>query len=127
MFNKLLLGAFFLSAATPVFAAGTAVTGATTFKARCASCHSADATKPKVSAPTLAAIVGRKAGSLPQARYSQAMKGSGLIWTAATLDKYLADPRKAVPGTSMLVKIANPQDRADIIAYLATLKGTPQK
>jgi cytochrome c len=127
MSAKNLWSALLLFATTPAFAAGTALIGATTFKARCAACHSADAAKPKISAPTLAGVVGRKAGSLPQARYSPAMKASGLVWTATNLDKYLADPRSVVSGTSMLVKISNPQDRADVIAYLATLKGTAQK
>ncbi len=106
---------------------GDAVKGAALFKSRCAMCHSVEADKPKATAPTLAGIVGRKAGSLPQARYSTALKASGLTWTPATLDKFLTSPRDVVKGTNMIIKLAQPQDRADVIAYFATLKGSPVK
>ncbi len=116
---------------SPAFAQATlkgdAVKGASLFKSRCAMCHSVEADKPKATAPTLAGIVGRKAGSLPQARYSAALKASGVTWTAATLDKFLTSPRDVVKGTNMIIKLAQPQDRADVIAYFATLKGSPVK
>jgi cytochrome c len=107
---------------------GDATKGAALFKSRCAVCHSVDAAKPKVTAPTLAGVVGRKAGSLPQARYSSGMKAAtSVVWTAPMLDKYLTSPRVVIKGTNMVLKLAKPQDRADVIAYLATLKGSPVK
>jgi cytochrome c len=53
--------------------------------------------------------------------YSPAMKRSGLVWNEATLDRFLADPLKAVPGTTMTYAgIPDPRERADLIAYLKT-------
>jgi cytochrome c len=126
-FMKIIISAFVFSLAAPVFAAGDATKGATVFRGRCSACHSIDAAKPKATAPTLAGVVGRKAGSLPKARYSPGMKALGVVWTPANLDRYLADPRGVVKGGMMLVKVPKPEDRADVIAYLATLKGAPEK
>lgn len=73
--------------------------------------------------PNLFGVVGRKAGSYPGYSYSGAMKSAGSVWTTSKLDAYLADPQKLVPGNNMpLAGISDPQQRADIAAYLATLK-----
>ena len=52
-------------------------------------------------------------------RYSPALKRSGVVWTANTLDEFLADPQKMAPGNRMpYAGMASPGDRADLIAYL---------
>ena len=74
--------------------------------------------------PNLAGVVGRKAGSLADFPYTAAMKGSGLAWTPANLQRYLANPRTMVPGTAMTgVTVPSAAERANIVAYLATQKG----
>ncbi len=127
MIRPLVFAAVLAGVTSPAVAAGDPANGAALFRGRCAACHSAIAATPKPSAPTLAGVVGRKAASLGGARYSAALKASGLVWTPPTLERYLADPRTVVPGGMMLVKLSQPQDRADMIAYLATLKGTPAR
>ena len=107
-----------LSAAAPV---GDAVKGKAIF-ARCAMCHSM---KPEVNqlGPSLAGIVGRKAAVVPGFAYSPAMKMSGRVWNPAALDAYLAAPAQAIPGNKMIFAgLANPQDRANVIAYLRNPK-----
>jgi cytochrome c len=126
MRNGLILAAV-IGIAGPAFAAGDPVKGDALFKGRCLMCHSVDVTKPKMTAPTLVGLIGRKSGSLPQARYSTAIKSSGLIWTPANLDKFLTSPQATIKGTFMVVNVAKPDDRANLIAYLSTLKGTPAK
>lgn len=116
-----------LLSASPALAQGDAVAGAALFKSRCAVCHSVDPANPKAMAPTLAGVVGRKAGALPGARYSAAIKASTVIWTPQTLDKFLTAPRDVIKGTNMVIKLAKPEDRAAVIAYLGTVKGTPAK
>ena len=70
--------------------------------------------------PSLAGIMDRKAGTESAYNYSPAMKQSGLVWDGKTLDAYLADPQKLVPGNKMPFPGLNTDhDRADIIAYLA--------
>jgi cytochrome c len=104
----------------PAFAAD-AVRGEQRFRALCGTCHSADPAVKKMSSH-LRGIVGRKAASVDGVPYSTALKTSGWTWTEPLLEKYLADPKKALPGTTMMVAAANPKDRADIVGYLATLK-----
>ena len=73
--------------------------------------------------PNLFGIVGRKAASEPNFYYSQALKGSGITWTPDKLDAWIKSPPALVPGNRMaFAGIADAGQRADIVAYLATLK-----
>ena len=107
-----------LALAAPHFAwAGDVEAGKTDFK-KCALCHTTEAGKNKVG-PSLAGVVGRKAGTAEGYNYSDAMKNSGLTWDEATLNTYLTGPKKLVPGTKMAFPgLPNEQDRLDVIAYL---------
>jgi cytochrome c len=110
------------AAAGEARAAGDAANGATLFKQKCGLCHSSQAGQNRVG-PSLFGVVGRKAGSVSSYNYSDAMKNSGLTWDDGTLDSYLAGPRAKVPGTKMtFAGFSNDSDRADVIAYLNTLK-----
>jgi cytochrome c len=101
---------------------GSAAAGQDLFKHKCGSCHSVEAGKNRVG-PSLAGVVGRKSASIETYSYSAAMRSSGLTWDPATLDTYLTNPRAKVPGTKMtFVGLPQANDRADIIAYLNTLK-----
>ena len=69
--------------------------------------------------PSLAGVVGRKAGTEAGYSYSAANKGSGITWTAEKLFQYLEKPQRVVPGTKMsFAGLPKAQDRADVIAYL---------
>jgi len=112
-----------LAAAAPVMAqtaaaSGDAAAGQAVFEDRCTMCH---APAGGGQGPSLKGVVGRKAGMLPGFSYSDALSASGLTWTAANLDRFLAGPQDFVPGTAMQVMIADPAQRRDLIAYLATL------
>ncbi len=111
-----------LAAAGAAHAAGDAKKGAIIFRNQCAVCHSPVAGQNRVG-PSLFGVVGRKAGTVPGFHYSAANKSSGIVWTEAELDKYLASPQKVVHGTTMpFAGIENPVPRANVVAYLATLK-----
>jgi cytochrome c len=88
--------------------------------AMCMYCHGIDANRV---GPMHRGLFGRTAGTLPGYAYSAAMKkagAKGLVWDAKTLDVYLTNPQKVVPGTKMLFGgIADARTRADLIAYLA--------
>lgn len=102
-------------------AAGDPMRGAGEFAQDCAVCHSAMAGKNK-SGPSLFALVGRKAGSIADFNYSEAMKQSGIDWTSDKLDAYITSPKQVVPGNKMYFNgISEAQEREDIIAYLSTL------
>lgn len=94
--------------------------GKTVFKA-CAACHATD--HANRLGPGLEGIVGRKAGTALGFRYSNAIKNSGIVWDDKWLNAYLESPQKAVPGTTMpYAGLKDAMDRADLIAYLVTLK-----
>ena len=89
--------------------------------AQCTACHSVDGSNG--AGPSLQGIVGRKAGSFAGFHYSRAMKGAGYAWDAAHLDAYLANPQAALPGNVMPFSgVPDAKQRADLVAYLATLK-----
>lgn len=93
------------------------------YQAQCSACHSS---QPGVNGigPSLAGVAGRKAGLLPGFHYTPAISGSGLTWDAKTFIEFLADPTKLVPGTAMTVMVPDETGRANLFAYLATLKDT---
>ncbi len=88
----------------------------------CKTCHAFEVGKNMVG-PSLWAIQGRTAGSVPGYTYSAANKGSGIVWNNEKLFQYLEAPQRVIPGTKMTYTgIKDPQQRADMIAYLDTLK-----
>lgn len=98
-----------------------AAAGATLFKQRCAACHSTAPGAKSAVGPNLAGVAGRKAGQ-GDFNYSPALRSSGITWDKAKLDSFLAAPKKLVPGTRMVIGVPNAQQRANIVAYLHTLK-----
>jgi cytochrome c len=122
MFRGIVVGALLASLCAGSAFAGDAAAGEKVFKANCAICHSPVAGKNLIG-PSLFGVVGRHAGTVPDYAYTTANKNSGDTWDEATLDKYLTNPMKFVPGTKMtFAGLKNATQRADVIAYLATLQ-----
>jgi len=85
---------------------------------QCAACHSLDGSGD-YDGPSLKGVIGRKAGSLEDYRYSAAMKRSDVTWDAASLDTYITDPQAFIPGNRMAFGgISDKAERDDLIAYL---------
>lgn len=112
-------------AAASAQAAGDAAAGATVFK-QCVACHAAEPGVNKTG-PSLFGVYGRKAGSTDFPRY-KGVTGADFTWDDAKLDEYLADPKAFIlkytqnKTTAMTYKLPDEQKRADVIAYLKTLK-----
>ena len=88
----------------------------------CKTCHAFEAGKNMIG-PSLHGIQGRAAGTVAGYSYSAANKGSGIVWSDEKLFQYLEAPQRVVPGTKMTYTgVKDPQQRADVIAYLNTLK-----
>jgi cytochrome c len=107
--------------ATPAHAEAQVADGQLLFRQRCSVCHSVAPGKVSPLAPNLAGVMGRRAGSAAF-NYSPAMKASNIVWTRATLDKYLAAPSKTVVGTKMAIAVTDARQRGLLIDYLATVK-----
>lgn len=108
----MLEGALLLAA----LALGDAKAGEAVYS-RCLACHALQYNR---TGPKHCGVVGRRAGTAPGYEYSPAMKRSKLVWDEKTLDRFLADPLKTVPGTTMTYAgVPEAKDRADLIAYLS--------
>ena len=120
----LMIGSAVITTTAPASAQAIDIgNGANVFK-KCRACHLVgDAAKHAVG-PSLNNVIGRKAGSTDGFVFSDNMRElgeSGLLWTEKELDRYLENPKVVVPkGKMAFPGLADPQDRADVIAYLKT-------
>jgi cytochrome c len=121
-------GAVFLAAA---LACGTALAApkgdakkGEEIYSRCLACHALAYDR---TGPRHCGLFGRKAASVPGFAYSDAMKRSKITWNAKTLDRFIADPIKTVPGTAMgYAGVKDREERADLIAYLEAANRGPE-
>ena len=91
---------------------------------RCLACH---ALRYDRTGPRHCGLFGRAAGSVKGFAYSDAMKRSKIAWSEKTLDRFIADPLKTVPGTAMgYAGVKDPKERADLIAYLKRAGDSPE-
>ena len=108
--------------ALPAFAQGDPARGENVFR-QCSSCHAIGDGARKLSGPTLNGLPGAPVAHDDEQRYSpalQALREDGTVWTAENLDAFLASPRDFAPRNRMsFAGVRDPQDRADLIAYIA--------
>ncbi len=103
-------------ASLPAFSASADPARGEAIYDRCMACHALAYNR---TGPKHCGLFGRRAGSLPDFSYSDAMRHSGITWDAATLDRFLSNPPQAVPGTNMgYAGVTDAQERADLIAWL---------
>jgi cytochrome c len=120
---SLLVFAAAMLASTAGWPVGNARKGADVFAEECGDCHSALPGKNK-KGPSLKGVLGRKAAAVDDfSGYSDAMKRTDIVWTEEKIEAYIAQPRKMVPGGKMKYDgLDDPAARADVIAYLQTLR-----
>lgn len=108
----------FFSMAGSAQADGDAVHGQELYQSRCGGCHSIDTNR---IGPAHKGVFGRKAGSAADYEYSSAVKKSKVVWSEKTLQAWLTNPEKTIPGQKMGYSVADAQDRNDLVAYLQTV------
>lgn len=114
--------AFVLLTAAPALSEGDPARGEQAFK-KYAACHAMQPGEKKATGPNLFGVFGRKAASAPDYKFSEAMKKSGIVWDEATLDAYLTDPKKNMPGSKMAFPgLPKADERAGLIAYIKLKK-----
>lgn len=116
MFMKTAMAALLLLGLASPVAAQAAPDGERLFRQRCASCHSLEGKSG--AGPALDGVSGRTAGTVEGFNYSQALRDSGIVWDAATLDQFLTNPSALVRGTRMSVRLPREADRAAIIGFM---------
>ena len=98
--------------------AADATRGKELYEARCAGCHSLDHDR---IGPRHRGLIGRKAGAVAGFEYSPALRASRFVWSAQTLDRWLAEPERLIPGQRMNYSVPGAADRAALIAYLKAI------
>lgn len=98
--------------------------GQVLFESRCVACHSLDANR---TGPALRSVVGRTAGKAEGYFYSEAMAAATHVWSVEKLKDWLTNPQDVVPGQEMNFRVDLPQDREDVVAYLASLSEARKK
>lgn len=93
--------------------------GSDVFDTYCSDCHSASPKGSNRKGPTLYRLMGRRAGTIGGFDYSAGMRSSGIVWNPATLNAYLANPRGVIHDGKMKKGLPKPEDRANVIAFLA--------
>jgi len=101
-------------------AGGDATRGAAVYEDKCTGCHSLDANRV---GPAHRGVYGRKAGSAKGYAYSAGLVRSKIIWSEATLDRWLTNPQAFIKGARMGFRLDDPAKRADVIAYLRKTSG----
>ena len=91
---------------------------------RCLACHALAYDR---TGPRHCGLFGRRAGGVKDFAYSEAMKRSGIVWNEKTLDRFLANPLAAVPGTAMgYAGVTDVRERANLIAWLRQANDSPE-
>lgn len=113
---------------SPLLAKADPENGQKIARRACGACHTFDQGGRTAVGPNLYGIVGRDHASVAGFNYSQAMAAKkGSPWTYEEINKFITHPRVYAPGTRMaFAGLSNPQQRADLIAFLRTLAADPQ-
>jgi cytochrome c len=101
---------------------GDPLKGEALFASNCAACHNANKGGGDGQGPNLYNVYGRKVGSEAGFAYSAGFAKQSFVWDDAHLDAWLTKPASVIPGSYMMYAQPDPQIRADIIAYLKSLK-----
>jgi cytochrome c len=109
------LAAAWMAVASIAAAAGDAGRGQALYESRCTGCHSVDQNR---IGPAHQGVFGRRAGRVTNYDYSPALKSSKVVWSDKTLDAWLTNPERTIPGQKMGYQVTDATDRADLIAYL---------
>lgn len=118
IFSSLVAAQVLAQTNSPARSKPSAERGLAIYSAKCSACHSVDENRV---GPAHAGVVGRRAGTLKDYDYSEALAKSKIVWNATTLQAWLTDPEQLIPGQRMGYRLSLPQERSDVVAYLASL------
>jgi cytochrome c len=119
---KLLCVALVLAALTGTASADEPASGREVFDYRCRTCHGGTAKADSPIGPSLAGIVGTKAGTQPSGVHSRALIESGIVWDRASLRRFLADPSREIRGNYMPAVIVPPAELESLLEHLESFR-----
>jgi len=94
--------------------------------AKCRACHTVEKGGKSGTGPNLFGIMGRGVGAIDEFKYSGLLAESTAVWTYDLMDQWLANPKKTFKGTTMgFGGIRKEKQRADLLAYLASMSDSP--
>lgn len=102
--------------------ADEAASGQEVYELRCRTCHGGTAPADSPIGPSLAGIIGTRAGTQPSGLHSRALIDSGVLWDRERLRRFLLDPRRELPGTLMPAGVVNADQVDSLLDYLETLR-----
>jgi cytochrome c len=111
-----------LASLTGAASADEPASGQEVFELRCRTCHGGTARADSPIGPSLAGIVGTKAGTQASGVHSRALMDSGIVWNRESLRRFLAEPPRAIPGTYMPALIVPPAELESLLDYLESLR-----
>ena len=120
--RKLACAALVLASFLGAAYADEAASGREVYELRCRTCHGGTAPADSPIGPSLAGIVGKRAGTQTDGIHSRALIDSGIVWDRDSLRRYLADPRRAIPGTIKPVSVADPAQLEPLLDYLESVR-----
>lgn len=119
MTKKLIVAAALIAVSTLPSVAQDAQKGKTVFNV-CLVCHAIGPGAQNKIGPVLNGLDGRKAGTVPNFSYSDANKGSGIVWNEGTFEDYIKNPAEKIPDTKMtFAGVKNEQQAKDLWAYIS--------
>jgi cytochrome c len=95
--------------------------GREVFERRCRNCHGGTVPADYPIGPSLAGIVGSRAGSNPTGMHSRPVMDSGIVWDRESLRRFLSNPQREIPGTLMAVRVTDPAELESLLDYLESL------
>jgi cytochrome c2 len=117
----LLAVAFVLVGPIGAFGADEAASGREVYEQRCRTCHGGTVPADLPIGPSLAGIIGTKAGTQASGAHSRALIDSGIVWNRERLRRFLSDPPRALPGTLMPTGVIDPAQLESLLDYLESL------
>jgi cytochrome c len=111
-----------LASLTGAASADEPASGQEVYEFRCRTCHGGTARADSPIGPSLAGIVGTKAGTQATGVHSRALMDSGIVWNRESLRRFLAEPPREIPGTYMPARIVEPAELESLLDYLESLR-----